>query len=70
MLETKRRKLLTPHSPNLATWTSDLPDPTREPDTFASIMLGIDWIENIEIQVFCINFLAKLKAFRAELIQS
>ena len=33
-------------------------------------MLGIDWIDDIEIQVFCINFLAELKAFRAELIQS
>ena len=47
----------------------DLPDPAREPDSFASIMLGIDWIDDIEIQVFCINFLAELKALRAELIQ-
>ena len=44
----------------------NFPDPAREPDT---IMLGIDWIDGIEIQVFCINFLAELKAFRAELIQ-
>ena len=46
----------------------DLPDPAREPDSFACIMLGIDWIDDIEIQVFCINFLAELKAFRAELV--
>ena len=32
--------------------------------------LGINWIEDIEIQAFCINFLAELKAFRAELIQT
>jgi len=47
----------------------DLPDPAREPDSFASLMLEINWIEDIEIQVFCINFLAELKAFRAKLIQ-
>ena len=28
----------------------------------------IDWIEDIEVQAFCINFLAELKVFRAELI--
>ena len=47
----------------------DLPDPACEPDSFTSIMLGIDWIVDIEIQVFCMNFLAELKALRAELIQ-
>ena len=50
-------------------WDMDLPHPAREPDSFACIMLGIDWIDDIEIQVFCINFLAELKAFRAELTQ-
>ena len=46
MLETKRRKLLSytlPQSRNM-----DL-DPAHEPDSFASIMLGMDWIEDIEI---------------------
>jgi len=33
-----------------------------------NVMLGIDWIEDIEVQAFCINFLAELKALRAELI--
>ena len=48
----------------------DLPDPAREPDSFECIMLlGIDWIDDTEVQVFCINYLAELKAFRAELIQ-
>ena len=27
------------------------------------------WIDDIEVQVFCIDYLAELKAFRAELIQ-
>ena len=69
MLEAKRRELLSYAS--LQSRDMDLPDPAREPDSFASIMhmLGIDWIDDIEIQVFCINFLAELKAFRAELIQ-
>ena len=31
-------------------------------------LLGIDWIEDIEVQAFCINFLVELKALRAELI--
>ena len=64
MLEAKRRELLS-YAP-LQSRDMDLPDPAREPDSFASIMLGID---DIEIQVFCINFLAELKALRAELIQ-
>ena len=51
-------------------WDMDLPDPAREPDSFAYIMLGIDWIDDIEFQVFCIDYLAELKTFRAELIQS
>ena len=72
MLETKCSELLSyvPHPPPRQSCDIDLPDPAREPDSFASIMLGIDWIEDIEIQAFCINFLAELKAFRAELIQS
>jgi len=47
-----------------------LPDPARDPALFANVMLGIDWIEDIffsikvyaiEVQAFCINFLAQLK---------
>lgn len=37
----------------------DLPDPTHDPDLLACIMLKIDWIEDIKVQVFCINFLAE-----------
>ena len=44
----------------------ELPDP----DLFAYVMLGIDWVEDIELQVFCVNFLTELKAFRANLIQN
>ena len=46
----------------------DLPNPERDPALFANVMLGIDWIEDIEVQAFCINFRAELKALRAELI--
>ena len=53
----------------LQLWDINLPDPASEPDIFASIILRINWIDDIEIQVFCINFLAELKAFRAKLIQ-
>ena len=67
MLEAKRRELLSSTPPQL--WAVDLPEPAREIDSFACILLGIDWIDDIEVQVFCINFLAELKAFTAELIQ-
>ena len=63
-LEDKCRELLR-HAP----LQLELPDPARDPDLFAHIILGIDWIEDIQVQVFCINLLAELKAFRAELIQ-
>ena len=39
----------------------ELPNPAHDPDLFAHVRLGIDWVEN--------NFLAELKAFRADLIQ-
>ena len=46
----------------------DLPNPARDPALFANVMLGIDWIEDIEVQAFGINFLVELKALRTELI--
>ena len=45
----------------------ELPDPARDPDLFAHVMLGIDWVEDIQLQVFCVDFLVELKAFRADL---
>ena len=62
-----QRLKMPPTSPQ--PWDMDLPDPACVPDSFACIMLGIDWIDDIEIQVLSINFIAELKAFRAELIQ-
>ena len=49
----------------------DLPDPAHEPDSFACIMLGIDWIDDTEVQYSAsiLYFIAELKAFRVELIQ-
>ena len=43
MLEAKRRELLSSAPPQF--WDLDLPDPAREPDSFACILLGIDDIE-------------------------
>ena len=72
LLEAKRRKLLSHAPPQLQdidTYTDmNLPDPARDQALFANVMLGIDWIEDIEVQAFCINFLAALKELRAELI--
>ena len=48
----------------------DLPDPTCEPDRLACIMLGIDWIYDIEVQVYILHQLSKLRpSCRAQLIQ-
>ena len=41
----------------------------HEQDSFASIVLGINWIDEIKSKVFCIKFLADLKVFRPKLIQ-
>ena len=65
--EAKHRELLSSAPPQF--WDMNLPDPAREPDSFTYIMLGIDWIDDIEFQVFCIDYLAELKTFRAELTQ-
>ena len=40
-------QLCPPLPPQL--WDMDLPDSTREPDRFVCIMLGIDWIDDIEV---------------------
>ena len=67
-LETKRREPLRHAPPQLQ--DRELPDPARDPDLFAYVMLGIDWVEDIQLQVFCVNFLTELKAFRADLIRN
>ena len=70
LLEAKRRELLSHAPPQLQgiDTNMDLPDPAHNPALFANVMLEIDRIEHIEVQAFCINFLAELKALRAELI--
>ena len=69
-LETKCRELLRHAPPQLQDQEPELPDPVRDPDLFAHVMLGIDWVEDIKLQVFCVNFRAELKAFRANLIRN
>ena len=68
VLYARRLRELLRHAPPQL---EELPDPTRDPDFFAH-MFGIDRIENIQVQVFCVNFLAELKAyaFRAELFRN
>ena len=53
-LEAKCRELLRHVPPQLQ--DLELPNPARDLDLFTHIMLGIDWIEDIQVQVFCINF--------------
>ena len=66
----QRRELLRHAPPQLQDQEPELPDQARDPDLFAHVMLGIDWVEDIELHVFCVNFLAELKAFRANFIRN
>ena len=43
-------------------------DPARDPMLSVNEVLGIDWIEDVDIQIFFINFLSQLKVYRAKLI--
>ena len=36
----------------------DLPDPARDPALFANVMLGIEWIEDIEVQALFLHQLS------------
>ena len=65
-IEAKCRELLRHTPPQLQ--DLERPYPARDPDL--QYMLGIDWIKDMQLQVFCVNFLAELKAFRAELIRN
>ena len=45
-----------------------LPDPARDPHRFFSVMTGVDWINDIDIQLFCIDFLDSLRSRRNSLL--
>ena len=45
-----------------------LPDMVRDPDRFTDVMLGCVWIEDRSTQVFIIDFLDQLRAFRNSLL--
>ena len=47
---------------------SKLPDPTLEPSQFTSTVLGINWIEHLPTQSFCIQFLDQLRNFRSSVL--
>ena len=70
LLETKHRELLRHAPPQLQDREPELPEPARDSDLFAHVMLGINWVEDFKLQMFCVNFLAELKAFRANLIRN
>ena len=45
-----------------------LPDPPHDPLAFTEIMLGVDWIDDLEAQAFFIQFITDLKQKRSELL--
>ena len=46
----------------------NLPDPAHDPIAFTEIILGIDWIDDLEAQAFLIQFITDLKQKRSELL--
>ena len=62
-LQAERQSLLSHASLNL-------PDPVHNPIAFTEITLGIDWIDDLEVQAFLIQFINDLKQKRSELLIS
>ena len=60
-LQAERQSLLS-HAP------LNLPDPARDPSAFTEIILGVDWIDDLDAQAFFIKFITDLKQKRAELL--
>ena len=46
----------------------NLPDSVHDPIVFTKIILGVDWIDDLEAQVFFIQFITHLKQKRSELL--
>ena len=46
----------------------NLPDPAHDPIAFTEIMLGTDWIDDLEVQAFLIQFITDLKQKRSKLL--
>ena len=60
-LQAERQSLLS-HAP------LSLPDPARDPSAFMEIILGVDWIDDLEAQAFFIKFITDLKQKISELL--
>ena len=60
-LQARRRSLLS-HAPLI------LPDPEHDPSAFTEIILGIDWIDDLESQAFFIHYITDLKQKRSEIL--
>ena len=46
----------------------NLPDPARDPSAFTEIILGVDWIDDLDAQALFIKFITDLKQKRSELL--
>ena len=44
-----------------------LPSPARDPDRFLDVALGVDWVDDNDVQSFLIDFLDKLRSHRNSL---
>ena len=60
-LQARRRSLLS-HAP------LNLPDPEHDLSAFTEIILGIDWIDDLEAQAFFIHYITDLKQKRSKLL--
>ena len=47
---------------------SQIPDPQIHPQDFLEVMTGTCWVDDIDVQKFCIHFLSKLRAARTTLL--
>ena len=46
----------------------NLPDPACDPSAFTEIILGIDWIDDLEAQAFFIQYITDLKQKKSDLL--
>ena len=64
VLDEERVKLYSEVPPTVR---SQIPDP-RELQDFLEVMTGTSWVDDINVQKFCIHFLSKLRAARTALL--
>lgn len=62
-LQETRLQLISDAPPTIS---SQLPDPSESPTEFTDFILGVVWLEDLDFQVFCIQFLQKLRELRLD----